>query len=207
MHKANKNNKTNKAKGGSGNAKMKKFPRILDYLEANHKNVYSLIDDLAMHSSLTPRRGGAVTFLMPDADYVTLIRKTIESDDPEKATDMVGSLILSDLFETPADFTNKQDDIPNALGRKVTITGVTNGKVNIDNGELTIDAKFKPFTRQGSSKRGNIAIWNLKGVVSYEKAARSNFKYAKIFDKNTGRTEGGHEYDNELCKLIETITK
>ena len=98
------------AKGGAGNKKMKKFPRIIDYLEAHHKDIYDLIDDLAMHGALTPKRGGSITFLIPDKKYIAKIRKSIESDKPEEATDMIGSLILLDLFETANDFAEKQDD-------------------------------------------------------------------------------------------------
>ena len=171
--------KQHDTKGGSGNKSMKKYPRILDYLEAHHKEVYDLIDDLAMHSSLTPKRGGSITFLLPDKKYILKIKKMILSETPEDATDMMGSLILLDLFESPSDFSNKQDDIPNSLGKKITIKNVSANKVDIDDGELTIDPDFKPFNRQGSSKRGNIAVWHLVGEVNYAHAGKSAFKYQK----------------------------
>lgn len=197
--------KYHKTKGGSGNKKMKKFPRILDYLEAYHKDVYDIIDDLAMHGALTPKRGGSITFLIPDKKYIAKIRKAIESDKPEEATDMVGSLILLDLFETPSDFSEKQDDVPNLLGKKVIIKGVSGNKVNIENGELTIDAGFKPFERQGSSKRGNLAVWDLKGEVEYENAPKATFKYSKIPSKGSRKTEGGCE-SPEIRKIVSTVT-
>lgn len=190
----------NTSKGGSGNKKMKKFPRILDFLEAYYKDVYDIIDDLAMHGALTPKRGGSITFLNPDKKYITKIRKMIESDNPEEATDMVSSLILLDLFESPSDFSEKQDDIPNMLGKKVTIKGISGNKVMIDDGELTINTEFKPFERQGSSKRGNLAVWDLKGEVRYEEAPKATFKYFKSIRKER-KTEGSSETD-KVEKLI-----
>jgi hypothetical protein len=88
--------RTNVSKGGAGNKKMIKYPRILDYLEAHYKDVWDLFEDLAMHSSLTPRRGGGITFLIPDKKYIDNIKKIIESENPEPATDMLSSLILQD---------------------------------------------------------------------------------------------------------------
>jgi hypothetical protein len=199
-------NRNDRTKGGSGNKKMKKFPRILDYLEAHHKDVYDIIDDLAMHGALTPKRGGSITFLIPDKKYIGKIRKAIESDKPEEATDMIGSLILLDLFETPSDFSEKQDDVPNLLGKKITIKGVAGSKVNVDDGELTVDTGFKPFERQGSSKRGNLAVWELKGEIKYEGAPSATFKYAKTPQKGSKRKEGGGEH-SEICKLVYDITK
>ena len=83
--------------GRGGTKSMKKYPRIIDYLQNHYKKVYDLIDDAGMHASLTPRRGGSITFLIPDDKLIAKIRKTLESDDPEKATDMILSLILKDL--------------------------------------------------------------------------------------------------------------
>lgn len=193
-------------KGGSGNKKMKRFPRILDYLEAHHPDVYELFDDLAMHGALTPKRGGSITFLLPDKKYVAEIRKAVESDDPEGATDMLSSLIITDLLETPADFSEKQDDIPNLLGKRIVVKGVSGNKVTVEDGELTVDSKFKPFERQGNSKRGNLAVWDLKGKIKYSGAPDATFKYAKLPMKGKKKVEGGHD-SAEICKMVDTIVK
>jgi hypothetical protein len=195
---------------GGANKKMKKYPRIIDYLEVHHPEVYDLIEDLAMHGNLTPKRGGAVTFLIPDSAYIKEIKKTIESDEPEKATDMLSSLIIPDLFEKPEDFSAKKDDVPNLLEKKITIKNVASGKVLIDDGELTLDTKFRPFARQGKSKRGNMAVWNLKGKVEYEKAPPATMKYIRGPKKGAhqSRMRGGDgdSVSSELHRLVqETI--
>lgn len=200
-------NRTKKgnADGGSGNKNMKKFPRILDYLEVHRKDVYSLIDDLAMHGSLTPKRGGSLTFLIPDTAYVTKIKKTIESDKPEDATDMIASLIIVDLYANSGDFQTKGDDVPNLLGKKISVTKVTDKAIEIKSGVLTAVPAFKPFDRQGNSKRGNLAVWDLKGTVDYEGAEKTTYKHIKSTNKHeTKKVEGGYELQelNNLIKII-----
>jgi hypothetical protein len=196
----NRKNKTSlSSKKGGANKKMKKYARIIDYIEAHHPDVYELIDDLAMHGNLTPRRGGSITFLLPDAALVKEIKKIIESDDPETATDILSSLILLDLFEKPEDFAAKQDDIPNLLEKKLVVKSVSPSKITIDNGELTLDTKFHPFSRQGNAKRGNMAVWHLKGKVDYEKAPKATMKYLKGAKKGSAQlTRGGNDDHNEL---------
>jgi hypothetical protein len=192
-----------KLKGGSGNKKMKKFPRVIDYLEAHHKDIYDLFDDLAMHSALTPRRGGSITFLLPDTAVVSQIRKAIESDRPEDATDMLSALILTDLFESPSDFQEKQDDIPNLLGKRLVVKGVSGSKVTLESGELVVDPKFKPFERQGTARRGNLAVWLLKGKVDHENAPAATHKYAKLPPKPK---KGGNEA-SELVQIIKNTLR
>lgn len=194
----------NKA-GGSGNKKMKKYPRILDYLEARDKEMYDIFDDLAMHGALTPRKGGAITFLNPDSAYRKEIRKIIESDEPEVATEMVSSCILTDLFETPADFQAKQDDIPTLFGTRLLVKKVGPSGVEIEDGSLTLDKEFRPFTRSGSAKRGNLAVWSLKGKVKYAGAPKATYKHLKN-GKVEHKTEGGNDQsDQELTNLVRII--
>jgi hypothetical protein len=194
-------------KSGGASKKMKKFPKILDYLESYDPEMWGIINDLAMHGALTPRKGGFVTFLNPDAAYKKEIRKVLESDDPEPASDMLSSLILLDLFETPQDFAERKDDIPTSLGTKLTVKGVSGTKVNIDDGELTLDTKFKPFSRSGNSKRGNLAVWNLKGEVKYAGAPKSAYKYQKEKRSPSATKTGSGENDdtNALNALVKGI--
>lgn len=173
-----KDGKSKSSSHGGASAKMKKYPRIADYLQARHPKVYEIIDDLAMHGSLSPRRGGGITFLMPDAALVTKITKLMESDDPEKATDLVSSLILMDYLPTVKEFAAHKDDIPTLLGKKLGVKTVGANKVDIEKGVLTVDTSFVPFSRSGTAARGNMAVWKLDGEVEYEKAPRSEGKYA-----------------------------
>lgn len=184
------------SRGGASNKKMQKYPRILDYLEVHHPKVYEIIDDLAMHGSLTPRRGGAITFLLPDDKYLAEIKKVMESATPEKATDMVSALILTGLYESPKDFGTK-DDIANLSGNKLIVKSVTASKVLVEDGELSLDTKFKPFERQGTAKRGNMAVWYLKGSVKLDtpKASSRPARPGAKKPAEGGRYRGGDDAD------------
>jgi hypothetical protein len=157
-----------------------------------------------MHGNFTPRRGGSITFLNPDAAYIKEIKKAAESDKPEEATDMIDSLILMDLFEKPEDFASKKDDISTLLGTRLIVKSVTPSKVIVDDGEITSDPKFKPFERHGSAKRGNMAVMNLKGRVKYEGAPKAAPR--KNGKKSAPKTAEGGGSDDELhqikCKII-----
>lgn len=192
--------------GGASNKNMKKWPRILDYLQVNHPEVYAVIDDLAMHGSLTPRRGGAITFLLPDSQYLAEIKKALESESPEKATDMVSALILTDLLESAKDFSAKTD-IANLLGNKLVVKSVTGSKVLIEDGELTPDTKFKPFERQGSAKRGNMAVWLLKGSVKLDtpKASSKMPRAAKKGGRRGGADMPTSDVANPEALLAEKV--
>jgi hypothetical protein len=194
------------AKGGA-NKKMKKFPRILDYLEVHHPKISELIDDLAMHGNLTPRRGSAITFLIPDAKYLAEIKKVSESENPEDATDMISSLILLGLYTKPEDFKKAADDVPNLLGKKLTGVVVHGNEVKINNGTLTLDTKFRPFSRQGKAPRGNMAIWNLKGEVEYKTAPESTKKHdRRSKDEKEGGSVGG-DSESDLRGLFASIVQ
>lgn len=201
----------NNTRGGVSKS-MKKFSRITDYLEAHHKKVYELIEDAGMLGSLNPRRGGSITFLLPDAKYTTKIRKILDSDKAEEATDILGSLILKDLLKTTKDFAERQDDIPTLLGKKLLVKSVSASKVIIEDGELTPDTKAKFFERKGSITLGNLAVWNLKGEVKYADAPKSAYKYQGSGSRGRrgrrGRKRGGavsggaHDLEMKKCEIL-----
>jgi hypothetical protein len=204
--------KTGKSQGGTP-AKLKKFPRIADYLMKRHKDVYDLIDDAAMHGSLSPRKGSGITFLLPEPALVKKITNLLESEDPERATDIISSLIITDYLPSVKEFAARKDDIPTLLGKKLVIKSVGANGVEIDNGTLTLDEGFKPFSRSGNATRGNMAVWKLKGEVEYEKAPRSEGKYTKSSGHSKkggdGEYEGGGVFggatDTEIESFIQKV--
>lgn len=145
---------------------MKKFPRIFDYLQVYHKAVAEMLENLSMQGALNPRRGGAITFLIPDSDYVKEINKILEGPNPEEATNIVSALILTLNLPDVAAFNKFQSDIPNMLGKKLVVKGITNKGVEVDNGLLTLDEKFQPFSHVGGVPRNNMAVWKLKGKIN-----------------------------------------
>lgn len=179
-------------KGGAVSKKMKKYPRIPEYLEAHHKNIYDIVDSLAMFGAFTPRRGTGRTFLLPDSSYVKKIEKQLESDEPEKAADMISSLIIADFLPTLKDWAAKKDDIPNMLGQKVQVEKVNGNTVHlVGGGKLTLDKKFVPFERLGKSIRNNIVVWSLKGEVPYgSDVPAAEYKYTRLSKKSNGKKGG-----------------
>jgi len=165
-------------KRGGNPKKMQKHPDIKGYLKGHHPAVYEILEDLGMSSSLRPKRGQkGFTFLLPDAKYTKKIRSTLDGKSPEDAANMIFSLCIPLLLQTPEDWEKMKDDIPNLLDKKIVVKEIKSGKVVIDNGTLTLDTKFVPFSRMGNAERGNMAVWNLSGEVEYEKAPKTTKKY------------------------------
>jgi hypothetical protein len=185
---------------------MKKYPRISDYLQARHPKVYDIIENLAMQGSLSPRRGGGITFLLPDTALIAKINKLIESESPEDATDIVSSLIITEYLPTVKEFASMKDDIPTLLGKKLGVKSVGATKVDIEGGVLTPDSGFKPFGRVGNAQRGNMAVWELKGEVDYKKASATNGGAGR-----RGKKRGGAEHVSggatqvEIDKFVQDV--
>lgn len=189
------------ASGGAVDKKKRsKYPKIITYLRDHHPAVYQLFDDLSMQGTLNPR-GSAITFLVPDAKFLTKIEKLAEGDDAEKAADLLNMLILKDLYMNPGDFDKKKDDIATLSGKRLVIKSVDSKKVVLDTGaELVPDSRFKPFERQGKAKRGNLAVWLMKGEVDFDKAPQATFKYMSSTKPGTkeGKTaKGGYAYSRQ----------
>jgi len=191
---------------GGADKKMSKYPRIIDYIEAHHDDVFKVIEDLSAQNILTPRRGGGITFLVPDSAYVKEIRKQFYGNDPEVATDMLYSLVIPVLLKDSKDWDSMKDDIPNLLNKKIGVSSVSASKIVLDNKAEVSPSKFVPFSRMGTSKRDNMAVWNLKGKVEYEKAPTAALKYLRQKPTKTGGNEAGSaEDDNKINAFVAHI--
>jgi hypothetical protein len=177
--------------------KLKKFTHIVKYVKATKPDLYEVIKDLGLKGNFTPPREGGLTFLMPDDKTVKEIVSLAYGDDVEKAIDIILAHILYGLFVKPTDFKRK-DDIGTKCGTKLLVKNVSAKDVEIDNGTLVLDEKFKTLTRFGKHDRNNIAVWQLKGTVKYEgveqakRSARPSRKGpgAALFD---AAVEGGDD--------------
>lgn len=177
--------------GGAVSKKLKKYARIIDYIEVNHPKYYQIINDLGMFGSFTPSRGAGITVLLPDAKLLKKIEDITYSDDPEPATDIIGSMVIVDLYKTPKDFSAKGDDVPNKLGEKIEVEKVGADSVTFKGGAVAkVDSKFKPLSRQGSMTRDNMAVWNLTGEISTG-GAKATFKHLKKGGKSKKVVKGG----------------
>lgn len=194
--------------GGKVSKKLKKFPRISDYLERDHPAVYQLLVDSGMIGNLTPKRGTGRTFLLPDASLIKQIRKLLDGtgDDPEKATEILGSLIVKDYLPTTKDWIAKKDDIPNVMGKKVQVKSSTGDKVELVAGTIEVDKKYMPLSRQARAPRGNTAVWKLKGHVPHDaKVPDATGKYIRKGAKVQGAFEFTANEDISLRELTRRI--
>ncbi|MEM3062025.1 MAG: hypothetical protein QW303_00575 [Nitrososphaerota archaeon] len=183
---------------GAVNKKLKKFPDILTYLEVHYPKVFDLIDSLAMRSALHPRRGMQITFLIPDEKLTKELTSLVESEEIEKAAEILSHLILYGLFTSPTDFNLKKNNIVSRLGKRFIITEVKNDRVIIPGGELVIDKEFKQMESLGKVKLANSAVWLLKGRVDVESAP-----VVEIPKANVGSDE--HNMNNNNKEVMDKL--
>lgn len=146
--------------------KLKKFSKIIDYIGAHHPDLMEIIDNLSQSNGFVPRRNGGITFLVPNAKYTEEIKKVAYSEDAERATDMIQSLLIPILLETVEDWREYSDDIPNLLGKRVEVASVGTDRILLKNGSIITKNKiFKPLMRSGAAERANMAVWDLNGAV------------------------------------------
>lgn len=190
--------------GGLVNKKMTKFATMSDYLEAHHPKVYELFTYLGMQGALTPRRGGGLTLLIPDSKTVADLHKQIESDDAEKASDMLSGMVIQDNLGSEKDWAEKQDDIPTLLGKRVPVKSVSAGKVVLDGGaELTLDKSAKFLSRVGRKTRDPMSVWLVKGSFDPTSAPDATYKYVNEGGKSKskgGKKTGGLAAPDSIWK-------
>ena len=190
---------------GAADAKMKKFPSIGDYLQVKHKKVYELLENLSMENSLKPRRGGAITFLIPDDKYVTAIDKIVHGPNPEDATNIISALTLHAYLPDLAAVNKFQKDIPNGLGKKLVVKKIEGKAVEVDSGSLTVDEDFVPFAHVGGHPRGNMAVWKLKGTINLD-TPKATYEFSKESAGKKGAKRGGADDPASSEKLQRLIT-
>lgn len=176
---------------------MQKFPKIISYLEAHRPDVFELFNSLGMQADLNPKQKSAVTFLCPDAALCAKIRAVIEGPNPEDATDMLASLILTELYTSPSSMAD--GGVRTHLGKLLPVARIGSKDVKLAGGATVtpvLDPPFIPFSRKGVAKRDNMAIWNYNGemwdYVNAEDADRAVPK--KVVQENQGgnRQAGGN---------------
>lgn len=154
------------------------YARVLDYLEANHKSVYELYNTLGMQSTLTPKRGAGLTFLLPSKEMVSQLNTQIENGEAELATDTLSGLVVQDFLPEASDWAEKQDDCPTLLGTKVPVQNVSTGKVTLVGGaELTFDTHARFLKRQGTKERDPMCVWKINGTFDVKSGGAAEYKY------------------------------
>ena len=181
--------------------KPKKFCRLTKFLEITDKDFYQTMDDLCLFSLFKTRGTRGVTFLYPtDKDYRKKIIDMAYSNTPEKAVDMIKSLVLMDYLPRPTDFKSKKDDIPNSLRQKLEVEDADEKSVQLKGGlKLVLDDSFVPMRSDE-----HVAVYKLsgKGMLSTT-GSSSSMKYSQ--GKTTGGYYGGaSDAKKILSKFVES---
>jgi hypothetical protein len=146
-----------------------------------------------MLSSFSTRGVTGVTFIYPKEP--ALRKKIMEAadSDPEQAERYLKSLILTDIFQTPQDFKNKEDDIPNRLNISVPIEKVSGDSVILKCGiEIKKDKNFKTL-----ESRSNICVYTvIKGDEFPTEGKVSERKYNRRVKGQPAKTGGSREYSS-----------
>lgn len=181
--------------------KVKKFCRVTKFLEQTDKDLYQALDDLCLFG-LFRTRGRGVTFLYPtDKSYRKKIIDHAYSNNPEKAVDMIRSLVLLDYLPSPNDFKNKKDDIPNALHKKLEVDTADAKEVKLKSGhKLVVDSSFAPL-RAGEP----VAVYKLSGKG--ELPTTGTASTMKYNNKTKGGYRGGALDKSDEIKLTECVER
>lgn len=211
---------------------LKVFCNIFQYLNSAEPDLASIIDDLCLRSSLNPKGGRGVTFLIPSKAVIKTLDKLTYSDntdDHDKAVKLLKCHILTNFFKDHMDFQDVNKYVVNKAGLMVP-SKVDKGKVLLQGGvEIKPDEKFKA---SGES----LSVWSIKGgeisdagekftKIAYEKMRstamskahadekmpRSNNIFRrneKVKGKHRGkatRGAGEHDSEEEQCNCREVI--
>lgn len=166
-------------------SKTKKFCKITRYIEQIDGELSQMISDLCLDRLFIPRGINGITFLYPkEKSYRRDIINSAYSDNPEKAIQMLESLIILDYLPRPGDFVLKKDDIPNSLRQKIEVTSADSSSVKLTCGSiLKLDPRFAPIGRGE-----NVAVYHLTGNQIPLNGEKASMKYAskRRGQKSTG---------------------
>lgn len=154
----------------------RKFKNLLKYLDEIDSDFYQMIYDLCLDRLFSPRGVNGITFLYPqEKSYRHQIMSIAYSNNPEKAIQMIESLIILDYLPRYSDFWLKREDIPNSLKQKILVESVNNKGIKLSCGSvLKLDIKFMK-----KYKEENIAFYNLTGAPIPLDGNKSDMRYIK----------------------------
>lgn len=159
--------------------KIKTYKSIVEYLEKNDPVIATLLKDTCADYSLNIKGKQGITFLVPkDASFRAKLNDLAYSDntdDVNKACDMLNALIIPDILKSTIDWMNKRDDIPNSLRQAIEVDGISGRDIKLkNNARVSLEPKFVD-----GSKKQNLSIWNLSGGEIPTDGKPSQFKYAQ----------------------------
>ena len=186
---------------------LKKFCKITRYIEQIDGELSQVISDLCLERIFIPRGANGITFLYPaDKAYRKDIVASAYSNNPEKAIQIIESLIISDYLPRPGDFVLKKDDIPNLLHQRIEVTSADAASVKLKCGAtLHPDSGFAPI-----STRENMAVYHIKGAQIPLNGPKATMKYMakrKIPSKLGGDDGSDHINSDVGRKLYDRVRR
>ena len=177
-----------------------KHCNIINYIRQVDTDLYDLVQDLCIGRIFVPRRGApGLTFLRPDKELLSKIKKLAGGDNPEEAVAALQSLVLLDYLPSTEVFEDKKSDIPTFLRKKLEVASADGKKVVLKNGaELVLDSKF-----EARNDRSNIAVYIISKSLVPTDGEPANFSNASAGNK---KVKGGAEYSGkskaDLFRLV-----
>lgn len=174
--------------------KFSQFCNILNYVEQENPDFYSILHNLCMTGYLKTRKGEGLTFLMPDKNLTKQLGPLAIGDNAIKAVEYIKAMILKIYLPSIKDFEDFTN-IPTSGNKKLPVKNVDvkSKKVILKNGaEIVPDTKFNLRT-----DRSGMAIYILqKDFVPVDSEAADeipSIKKPKI---------GGYQFDNQDRKQL-----
>ena len=131
---------------------------IADYLESHHPDVYKAIKELCLFSSIKPRRGNYVAFVLPDQKVLDKVLKDVMSDkesEVQSALDTMSAHIL--ISDGPMKTVNDlKIGVSNRLGK---VFNSAEAKLSVDNGFRMLPSKHENtyvFKAEGPMPLGSV---------------------------------------------------
>jgi hypothetical protein len=175
--------------------KFKYYCKITDYVQEVNPDLAEILRGTC--SNLTNLKGkNGLTFLMPtDKATIDELRKLAESDnikDFTSACDMINAMIVYDVMNSPSDWADKKDDIPNALKQRIEVDSVSGKTVKFKSGATaTLDEKFKPMVKD-ESRGPRLRVWALSGKIPVTTDKPTTFKYRLRKGEVPAAKKGGY---------------
>ncbi|ARA71936.1 hypothetical protein BNJ_00098 [Kaumoebavirus] len=179
-----------------GDKKLKKFCGVDKYLKQEHPELYDAFDAVCMSNIL---KASKITLLLPDAGYRQKIIDAVYSDETNKGTMMVKSLIIPFSLPSGKDFEANKGSLVNLNHHKLNFTSAGNDKVTFAEFEIAPNKDFRVMNED----KTNSAIWNItKGEVPLSgEVVEGKVKFVK----RGGAFERNYETDNALCAHARTM--
>lgn len=178
---------------------VSKYCSILNYLRHHHEDVHELIQDLCIGRYFKPRKDQGVTFLCPDGKLVAELKAMAAGSDPEKAVDVIRSLVITDVLNSPGDL---EGDLPTALNGHKLVVESSNAKEAKLAGGAVVSEESNWDVRGSKDRPFLLSVLKLSGSFPKATAGEAGKKVKKggAAMKGSKRQDVFEHVLSECCK-------